>query len=151
VAALILKRASASRPPNSLCGRNQFPQEPKLLRPQFGDEKGDAGRIAVRPGEAGDQPECDRPRRAPTPRPGARPQGPLVNEQDYDDGAQNQAPIGNLKARYRCILSESFHGFPPNQAASTGNLQRLLDRPRPRGRAQHEQSPRQKRRTQCGR
>ena len=45
----------------------------------------------------------------------------LVNEQDYDDGAQkNQAPIGNLKACNRCIPTEPFHGFPSRHSLPAG-------------------------------
>ena len=52
----------------------------------------------------------------------------LVNEQDYDDRAQNQAPIGNLKARYRCISTEPFHGFP----SEPGRLKLATDSRSPR-------------------
>jgi hypothetical protein len=36
-----------------------------------------------------------------------------VDEQDYNDGTQNDHPIGNLNARYRRFLAKPFHGFPP--------------------------------------
>ena len=32
----------------------------------------------------------------------------LKNEQDYDDRAENDHPIGNLNTRYRCFLLEPF-------------------------------------------
>jgi len=37
----------------------------------------------------------------------------LKNEQDYDDRAENDHPIGNLNTRYRCFLLEPFHWLPP--------------------------------------
>jgi hypothetical protein len=36
-----------------------------------------------------------------------------VDKQDYNDGAQNDHPIGNLNARYRCFPAKPFHNFPP--------------------------------------
>jgi hypothetical protein len=36
-----------------------------------------------------------------------------VDKLDYNDGAQNDHPIGNLNARYRCFPAEPFHNFPP--------------------------------------
>lgn len=36
-----------------------------------------------------------------------------VDEQEDDDSAQNERPIGNWNARYRCFLAEPFHDFPP--------------------------------------
>src|SRR4029450_12294427 len=44
---------------NVRCGRNEFPQQPKLLRPQLRKEEGDAGRISARPGETADEAKCD--------------------------------------------------------------------------------------------
>jgi len=32
-----------------------------------------------------------------------------VDEQDYNDGTQNDPPIGNLNARYRCFLAKPIH------------------------------------------
>jgi hypothetical protein len=47
-----------------------------------------------------------------------------VDEQDYNDGTQNDRPIGNLNARYRRFLIKPFHDFsspdrPPPLAASS--------------------------------
>ena len=36
-----------------------------------------------------------------------------VDEQDYNDGTQNDRPIGNLNARYRRFLIKPFHDFSP--------------------------------------
>jgi hypothetical protein len=36
-----------------------------------------------------------------------------VDEQDYNDGTQNDPPIGNLNARYRCFLAKPFHDVSP--------------------------------------
>jgi len=37
----------------------------------------------------------------------------LKDEQDYDDRAENDHPIGNLNTCYRCFLLEPFHCLPP--------------------------------------
>jgi hypothetical protein len=37
-----------------------------------------------------------------------------VDEQDCNDGTQNDPPIGNLNARYRCSSAKPFHDFPPS-------------------------------------
>jgi hypothetical protein len=44
-----------------------------------------------------------------------------VDDQDYDDSAQNECPIGNWNARYRCLLAEPFHDFPPVLQSSSGS------------------------------
>jgi hypothetical protein len=36
-----------------------------------------------------------------------------VDEPDCNDGAQNDHPIRNLNARYRCFPAKPFHDFPP--------------------------------------
>ena len=36
-----------------------------------------------------------------------------VDDQDYNDGAQNDNPIGKLNARYRCLFAKPFHDHPP--------------------------------------
>jgi hypothetical protein len=36
-----------------------------------------------------------------------------VDNHEHNDGAQNEQPIGNLNACYRCFLVEPFHDFPP--------------------------------------
>jgi hypothetical protein len=36
-----------------------------------------------------------------------------VDEQHYDNGAQNDHPIRDLNARYRCCPAKPFHDFPP--------------------------------------
>ena len=35
-----------------------------------------------------------------------------VDEKDYNDGTQNDPPIGNLNARYRCFPAKPFHDLP---------------------------------------
>ena len=35
------------------------------------------------------------------------------DEEDYNDGTQNDRPIGNLNARYRCFPGKPFHDVPP--------------------------------------
>jgi hypothetical protein len=45
--------------------------------------------------------------------PRRRPLHESVDEPDYNDGAQNDHPIGNLNARYRCCPAKPFHDFPP--------------------------------------
>jgi hypothetical protein len=37
----------------------------------------------------------------------------LKDEQDYDDRPENNHPIGNLNASYRCFPLEPFHCLPP--------------------------------------
>jgi hypothetical protein len=37
----------------------------------------------------------------------------LKDEQDYDDRAENDHPIGNLNTCHRCFLLEPFHCLPP--------------------------------------
>jgi len=44
-----------------------------------------------------------------------------VDDQDYDDSAQNERPIGNWNARYRCLLAEPFHDFPPVLQSLSGS------------------------------
>jgi hypothetical protein len=46
-----------------------------------------------------------------------------VDETDCNDGAQNDHPIGNLNARYRCFPARPFHDFPPH-ARATGQDRR---------------------------
>ena len=36
-----------------------------------------------------------------------------VDNPDYDDSRDNEYPIGNLNARYRCFSTKPFHGFSP--------------------------------------
>jgi hypothetical protein len=36
-----------------------------------------------------------------------------VDDQDYDDSAQNDHPIGKFSARYRCLFAKPFHDRPP--------------------------------------
>jgi hypothetical protein len=38
----------------------------------------------------------------------------VVDEQDYNSGTQNDQPICNLNASYRCFAAKPFHGFPPD-------------------------------------
>jgi hypothetical protein len=40
----------------------------------------------------------------------------LKDQQDNDDRAENDHPIGNLNTRYRCFLLEPFHCLPPRPA-----------------------------------
>ena len=35
-----------------------------------------------------------------------------VDDQDYNDGAQNDHPIGKLNAGYRCLFAKPFHDYP---------------------------------------
>ena len=35
-----------------------------------------------------------------------------VDDQDYNDGAQNDHPIGKLNARYRCLFAKPFQDYP---------------------------------------
>ena len=35
----------------------------------------------------------------------------VVDEQNCNEGTQNDPPIGNLNARYRCFLAKPFHDF----------------------------------------
>jgi hypothetical protein len=37
----------------------------------------------------------------------------FVDNKDYDENHQNEYPIGNFTARYRCFSAEPFHGIPP--------------------------------------
>jgi hypothetical protein len=39
-----------------------------------------------------------------------------VDNPDYDDSRDNEYPIGNLNARYRCFSTKPFHGFPSHNA-----------------------------------
>jgi hypothetical protein len=56
--------------------------------------------------------------------------GILNDEQDYDDRAENDHPIGNLNTCYRRFLLEPFHCLPPMWAASFGdNSKSGQDRP----------------------
>ena len=41
-----------------------------------------------------------------------------VDDQDYNDGAQNDHPIGKLNARYRCLFAKPFHDYPAIQTAA---------------------------------
>ena len=36
-----------------------------------------------------------------------------VNDHDHKNGTQNDHPIGNLNACYRCLFVKPFHGFRP--------------------------------------
>jgi len=36
-----------------------------------------------------------------------------VDDQDHNNGTQNDHPIGNLNARYRCLFGKPFYDFPP--------------------------------------
>jgi hypothetical protein len=36
-----------------------------------------------------------------------------VDDQHYDDSAQNDHPIGKFNARYRCLFAKPFHDRPP--------------------------------------
>ena len=37
----------------------------------------------------------------------------VIDEQGYNDGTQNNHPIGNLSASYRCFPPKPFHDFHP--------------------------------------
>jgi hypothetical protein len=47
-----------------------------------------------------------------------------VDDQDYNDGAQNDHPIGNLNARYRRLLAKPFHDFLPYSNSSSPRTRR---------------------------
>ena len=51
-----------------------------------------------------------------------------VDDQDYNDGAQNDHPIGKLNARYRCPFTKPFHGYPPifKQRLTKGETRRKV-------------------------
>ena len=36
-----------------------------------------------------------------------------VDDQHYNDSAQNDHPIGKFNARYRCLFAKPFHDRPP--------------------------------------
>jgi hypothetical protein len=36
-----------------------------------------------------------------------------VDNQDHNNGTQNDHPIGNLNACYRCLFVKPFHELPP--------------------------------------
>jgi hypothetical protein len=44
--------------------------------------------------------------------------GECVDDQHYNDSAQNDHPIGKLNARYRCLFAKPFHDRPPMLDAS---------------------------------
>jgi hypothetical protein len=46
----------------------------------------------------------------------------VVDKQDYNDGTQNDPPIRNLNASYRCFPAKPFHRFPPNYPVSVSAL-----------------------------
>src|SRR5204863_6188130 len=51
------------------------------------------------------------------------------DEQDNKGSAQNEHPIGNLRASYGCCLAKPVHDFPPRlaqSAASVPSLYRLV-------------------------
>jgi hypothetical protein len=45
-----------------------------------------------------------------------------IDEPDYNDGDQNEHPVGNLNARYRCCPAKPFHDLPPRWAASVSGI-----------------------------
>ena len=47
-----------------------------------------------------------------------------VDDQDYNDGAQNDHPIGNLNARYRRLLAKPFRDFLPYSNSSSPRTRR---------------------------
>ena len=49
-----------------------------------------------------------------------------VNDQDHNNGTQNDHPIGNLNACYRCLLIKPFHDFPPHRIESLSQRGGLL-------------------------
>ena len=46
-----------------------------------------------------------------------------VDDQDYNDGAQNDHPIGKLDARYRCLFAKPFHDYPSPRAKRDGKFE----------------------------
>src|SRR6516165_2741709 len=54
----------------------------------------------------------------------------MKDEQDYDDCAQNNYPVGNFISRYRCFPLEPFHCPTPRWAAfGDNNSKSGQDRP----------------------
>jgi len=51
-----------------------------------------------------------------------------VDEQDYNDGSQNDHPIGDLNARYRCFPAKPFHDFRPQIGRLSWRPRRLHPR-----------------------
>ena len=51
-----------------------------------------------------------------------------VDDQDNNDGAQNDHPIGKLNARYRCLFAKPFHDYPPILSAVRFNHARISQR-----------------------
>jgi hypothetical protein len=62
-----------------------------------------------------------------------------VDDQDYNDGAHNDHPIGKLNARYRCPFAKPFHDYPPifKQRLTKGETRRQV---RDRGRRSPQNS-----------
>jgi hypothetical protein len=55
-----------------------------------------------------------------------------VEDQDYNDCAQNDHPIRKLNARYRCLFAKPFHDYPPilKQRLTKGRNATESSRPR---------------------
>jgi hypothetical protein len=53
-----------------------------------------------------------------------------VDDQDYNDGAQNDNPFGKLNARYRCLFAKPFHDHLPivKQRLTKGEARRRMVR-----------------------
>jgi hypothetical protein len=52
----------------------------------------------------------------------------FVDEQDYNDSAQNDHPIGKLNASYRCLFAKPVHNYPPilKQRLTKGETRRKV-------------------------
>ena len=52
----------------------------------------------------------------------------FVDEQDYNDSAQNDHPIGKLNASYRCLFAKPVHDYPPilKQRLTKGETRRKV-------------------------
>ena len=52
----------------------------------------------------------------------------FVHEQDYNDSAQNDHPIGKLNASYRCLFAKPVHDYPPilKQRLTKGETRRKV-------------------------
>jgi len=52
----------------------------------------------------------------------------FVDEQHYNDSAQNDHPIGKLNASYRCLFAKPVHDYPPilKQRLTKGETRRKV-------------------------
>ena len=65
------------------------------------------------------------------------PQPPLsmdrcVDDQHYNDSAQNDHPIGKFSARYRCLFAKPFHDLLPSSGTGSPRARSATESSRPR-------------------